>query len=240
MNMKRFILLLSFVAGTTLVGNAQTFSFGSDTVYNTPLLGTSNDIHSDVNNLTSGNIKILWKVISSDFPTDWLGSSTGMCDNNLCYPVRSIWPGSSRQTSENYASGRGTFKLQMTLTGASSPGTHYLTIRGYNAADTTDSVTTTFAITRSTVSVPGLSRTFNEEVTLYPNPAGNDVNIVFDGYTDVNIISLYNNIGRVVAVYKVNGNSANLSLDNVPTGIYFARLVNSHGTTVATRKFTKQ
>ena len=46
--------------------------------------------------------------------------------------------------------------------------------------------------------------------------------------------------GPDTLVYKVNGNSANMSLENMPGGIYFVRLVNSAGNIVATKKFTKQ
>jgi hypothetical protein len=76
---------------------------------------------------------------------------------------------------------------------------------------------------------------------LYPNPAHNEVNLVYNTTADIKNIAVYNIIGKVIAVYKVTeNNSANLNLENLPSGIYFARLINSQGNVVVTRKFTKQ
>jgi hypothetical protein len=74
----------------------------------------------------------------------------------------------------------------------------------------------------------------------YPNPAQNEVNVAYDANADIQNIALYSIIGKVLRVYKVTGNSANLDLENIPSGFYFVRLMNSHGDAVATRKFTKQ
>jgi hypothetical protein len=76
--------------------------------------------------------------------------------------------------------------------------------------------------------------------SLYPNPALNEINVVYDGSADVKDIAVYNLIGRVMMVYKVTGSSANLNIENIPAGIYFVRLLNTHGNVVITRRFTKQ
>ncbi len=86
-----------------------------------------------------------------------------------------------------------------------------------------------------------MSPSSNGEISMYPNPAHNELNVIFDAASDVKNILVYNIIGRVMSVYKItDSNSANLNLENIPSGIYFVRLINSHGEMVATRKFTKQ
>ena len=87
--------------------------------------------------------------------------------------------------------------------------------------------------------VPAVNMQLNEAV-LYPNPAKNEVNLVYNEASDVKNIAVYNIIGKVMAVYKVGSTSANLDLNNMPPGIYFAKLYSSAGNVVATRKFTKK
>jgi hypothetical protein len=80
----------------------------------------------------------------------------------------------------------------------------------------------------------------DDEVVIYPNPAKANVNVIFDASMGVKNIAIYNLIGKAVSVYKVNGNSAKLDLTEIPSGIYFVRLINSQGKIVATRKITHQ
>ena len=79
-----------------------------------------------------------------------------------------------------------------------------------------------------------------EDFVLYPNPAYNELNVVYDASLDVKNIAVYNIIGKVMSVYKVSGTSANLNIENIPSGIYFLRLYNSTGSVILTRKFTRQ
>jgi len=78
------------------------------------------------------------------------------------------------------------------------------------------------------------------EVLLCPNPANDELNLVYDANADVKNIAAYNMMGTVMAIYKVDGPSANLNLEAMPSGIYFVRLSNSYGQEVPTKKFTKQ
>lgn len=79
------------------------------------------------------------------------------------------------------------------------------------------------------------------EIVLYPNPAINELNVLYDAKADVKNIAVYNLIGRLMTVYKTAENgSANLNLEGIPPGIYYVWLINSEGNIVATKKFTKQ
>jgi hypothetical protein len=80
-----------------------------------------------------------------------------------------------------------------------------------------------------------------DETQLYPNPASQEINVIYNAAADIKSIAVYNLIGRIQTVYKVTGNnSANLQLEGMPPGIYFVRLFNSNGEAVVTKKFTKQ
>ena len=209
------------------------------TTVNTP-------VFNDITNNSTGNIIIRWQVIATDFPADWLADTAlGLCDNNVCYGNSggALWNASTMSgsvyTSHAYEPGPGgAFDYSPNLIGASA-GTHYITVKytdlssGYRTA--------TFVITRGIVSVvSSVNNNISADVNLYPNPARDELNVVYDANADVKNIAVYNIIGKVMAVYKVNGPSANLNLEAMPSGIYFVRLANGNGQVIATKKFTKQ
>ena len=125
------------------------------------------------------------------------------------------------------------------LTAAVS-GTHWMnvTLTDFTSGSGGYSKTITFVINHTALAVPNVNKA--TEVNMYPNPAHDELNVVYDPSADVKTIAVYNIIGKVMSVYKVNGNSANLNTENMPSGIYFVRLMNSHGEAVVTRRFTKQ
>ena len=103
---------------------------------------------------------------------------------------------------------------------------------------TSETKTETFIVNKWPTSVPVVTN--DDDITIYPNPAREELNVVYSNTADVKNIAVYNIIGKVMNVYRVSGNSANLNLRNVPAGIYFVRLLNANGGVVATRKFTRQ
>jgi hypothetical protein len=58
----------------------------------------------------------------------------------------------------------------------------------------------------------------------------------------VKTIAVYNLIGKLMGpIYKPSSSSsAKIDLDDMPTGIYFLRLMDGQGRVVATRRFTRQ
>jgi hypothetical protein len=241
--MKKVILFITTLFTLSTAVKAQTFTF-QDTVYCTPTGTGLSSFYNEINNTSStDSIIVDWKIIYTDFPNDWLnwsggGMRNGICDNRTCYQFRATMVGAT-QRSLKYAPGRGDFHLQtQDFNTTTSGGTHYITVRFFNIANG-DSATTTFAVSHSTASVSSVSK-INDDVVLYPNPAVNEVNILFNSYTDIRNIAIYNNIGRLVTVYKTTGSSANLNIESLPSGSYFARLVNDKGEISSTRRFTKQ
>jgi hypothetical protein len=123
--------------------------------------------------------------------------------------------------------------------GVTSNGTYWIKARLNNKFAATDTAIATFMITRSTVGIAPVK--VSSDVTIYPNPATNALNVVYDNVADVKNIAIYSIIGKQMNMYRVtDNNSASLNLENIPSGIYFIRLLNSHGDVVATRKFTRQ
>lgn len=237
---KVYFLLLGI--GLGVFGNraaAQSFTVQYDTVYGTPAGG----LITYINDITPGPspVTIQWHVTNSNFPSDWL-PAVGICDDSTCYAngTGSLYPGMATKTSKPYAaSTAGNFDMQIDLDGATTLGTYYMRVKLWNQAVPTDSAIQVYVISKLHPTNVPTTRSLSD-FSLYPNPATNEVNVVFDASADVKNIAVFNIIGKMAAIYKVNGNSANLNLDNIPSGIYFVRLVNSQGNVIGTKKFSKQ
>jgi len=250
--MKKSLLIiagfLSFFVPDLAKSQTATFTVPQDTVY-----AVVNGLGAPTDNITNityaTGMVIQWHVIASNFPADWLTNSAfGICDNKNCYNNggdTAVW-NAATSFGATYKSNTvnmykidtpGLFDLNLNLTSVTSSGTYYVTV---TLADFSSSYSknVTFMISRAPTSVNSVNRN-TEDVQLYPNPVINDLNVLYDASLDIKTIAVYNIIGKLVAVYKVPSTSANLNLENVPSGIYFVRLANSQGEVVITRKITK-
>jgi len=254
--MKKILLLFICALGLLSPKNvgaqtAATFSPTADTVWQT--VTSSATIVDAITNLTGNNINIKWRVSASSFPADWYTpTALGICDNGGCLLNTGyvLWNGTSGGFDSSIYYGNsahdslGDFHLQLDFSSTTSTGSYYLTI---SATDVTNgsfggySRTFTFVINKWPTAISNVNNT-ESDIVLYPNPTTSDeINLVYSPSADVKNIAVYNIIGKMMNVYKVTDNTgANLKLENVPSGIYFVRLFNSHGDVVAIRKFTKQ
>lgn len=203
--------------------------------------GAAPQFNAYITNTTSSNIAVDWKVIATDFPSDWI-SYLSICDNQTCQSNGggSIWNGSSGNSfhsGEYFPSVSGDFHLVNNFSSV-TPGTHWLTVSIKDSA-TSFTKTTTFIINHPTTGVTTVSRS-NDDVTLYPNPVVNDVNVIFSQNAGIRNIAIYDVIGKAVSIFRVTGSSARMDVANLPTGVYFIRLLNEQGNIIATRKFNKQ
>ncbi len=240
--MKKFITLLS-LAGALLTAGS-TYAQSIDVQHDTVTVSGAGfyDAYNYIINTTTSPITIEWKVISTNFPSDWIGN-TGICDNKTCISGGGLWPTTTYET-DPYAGSitNGMFKMQIdlaTASGTTTTGTHYMRVRLNNKFAPSDTAIQTYIVTKTTTSVKVVKST--GDITMYPNPATSALNVVFDANADIKNIAVYNIIGKQVNMFRVSGaTSASLNVENLSDGIYFVRLMNSNGEVVATRKFTKQ
>ena len=246
--MKKILLFIVCLGGLLSTQNlqAQSFSTEADTVW----LSVSTTITAVdyITNLTGATVNINWHVTASNFPSDWTDSAAlGICDDQFCRQNGGgqLWNGSTGSTfsAPYYANAGhdsiGDFHLQLLLPSTATAGTYYMTVNAREIGGGTNK-NMMFIFNKVAESVTNVN---NQEanITLYPNPAHNEVNLIYSSTADIKNIAVYNIIGKIIAVYKATeNNSANLNLENLPSGIYFARLINSQGNVVVTRKFTKQ
>ncbi len=257
--MRRILLaIMVSVALLPSVAKAQTASFttAADTVWMDVL--TSADSNDEITNIVGYNLTLKWEVIAAPtFPAAWYADTAlSICDNASCRNNTGsiLWNGTSGHmiTSTYYANAThdstGAFGFFPSLGGCTIGGTRAITI---NIADSTRGTAgygyskhMVFVVTHpgSTLSTAGnIATTTDNSVNLYPNPAKDELNVVYSPAADVKTITVYSIIGKIMGVYKVTDTEgANLNISNMPAGIYFVRLTNSNGEAVVTRKFTKQ
>lgn len=233
-----YILIPLFLLGT-FKSSAQSFNIQEDTV-KALMQDYLIDLPASLRNLTNDTIRISWKVIDHNIPTDWADSGQfGLCDNVLCY-YKTILSGSTQVTDTITANGTMSMKAQINgeSPGITSTGTYYFTVEAVNGS-TTDTIV--YTISNWTTSVANVSNNQNV-VTLYPNPARDILNVQYDKNAGIRNISIHNLVGKQVASFRVNGsgNSVKLDINNIPSGVYFLRLKDNTGRVTATRRFTHQ
>jgi hypothetical protein len=198
------------------------------------------EVHVKAINTSSAPVTIKWKMISNHFDAGW--SLDGACDNVDC--KTSSTPGLLDGTG-NFSTFPITvgdncdFKLGFNESGAASNTKAYAVLE----------LTSTGGPTKNAVFIAykngaGITTaTIQEnEISIFPNPAQNYIDVLYSPFSDVNTIAIYNIIGKVVSVYKVTDKSSARCEFNadMPSGIYLVRIADSKGKVIATRKITRQ
>ena len=235
------ILLCSMLLLSTYKTKAQSFTVAHDTVSLTISSSSTGLFMDSIINVASTSAEIAWKVVATNFPPDWLACS-GFCDRVLCYDAPSLWPsGTSGHFPMVSAPDTANFYLSLDPACPSSTGCYFITVRLNNSVTTTDTATITYIICKPAPATAITATSKIGDVNLYPNPADNELNVVYSSAADIKTIAIYNIIGKAVNVYKTTvSTGAQLNLDHLSPGVYFIRLMNSRGDVVNTRKFTRQ
>ncbi len=247
LSMKKILLVLLGVINIVCVekAGAQSFTTQYDTI-NATYHADQLTMYNNITNISGSPIKIGWRVINHNFPASWTTKEAlGICDNVLCWQNdNNRLTGGDEFITNDIPAGnteeQGMFYLVLVDINSAASGTYYMTIRledqsgGYQKD-------VSFIVNKWAAGVSNAAKA-DKNITLYPNPARNTVNLTFNPGAGVKTIALYNLIGKNVASYKVNNGSSKMALDisAVPSGIYYVRLQNAEGAVIATRRFTRQ
>lgn len=191
--------------------------------------------YAKVTNLTKQEIRLRWTRIVIDQPLDW---ETQVCDNNACYIPRVstnidaaisfnqpmiLKPDSSFNMGlyivPNGRPGKGIFQLVLAL--ANNPNTPIDTIK-FN---------TTVNFTTSTNDFQ------KEDIRVFPNPAANYFEI--SNNDNVDLILVYNLLGREVRSYQARGNEQ-YDLEGLPDGLYLVSLMDNRRSVLKTVRLNKR
>jgi uncharacterized delta-60 repeat protein/uncharacterized protein (TIGR02145 family) len=68
----------------------------------------------------------------------------------------------------------------------------------------------------------------NKTFYLFPNPVNNTLNIQMKGENNTNgMLSIFDNTGRVVYSQSISGSNQSIDISQIPSGIYFVKIVNN-------------
>ncbi|RYE24425.1 MAG: T9SS type A sorting domain-containing protein [Sphingobacteriales bacterium] len=240
--MKKALLVFLSVVSVFAAKAQATFTTPADTLFAIMNSEGSVEVYNNITP-TGASVTIDWHITYQNIPSSITSLNIlGICDNKTCYMYSGSNPGwNDMHTTKEILPNDNNLKLfKMLIDAESYPananGPYYITVMlmDHNSSYMKN---VTFAIQKFPTSVSSVAKA-GDDISIYPNPARNEINAVFN--SNIKTIAVYNLIGKVVSVYKVNGSSAKLDLSNVPSGIYFMRLVDNAGQIVATRRFTRQ
>ena len=75
------------------------------------------------------------------------------------------------------------------------------------------------------------------EARIYPNPANQELNVIWEGEKDNNLnIAIYNALGNLVVFEPFNNNDQKINISHLPNGLYQVKLQEESKGTIATEK----
>jgi len=117
--------------------------------------------------------------------------------------------------------------------GATGLGTQQITYTFTNAAGCTDSATTSIDVTACTGIVENNG---NSSISLFPNPATEQLKITWNSAIAMKSIVITDVTGREVMTVAVNAsNSATISVNELPAGMYSVNTTDANGVNTVTR-----
>jgi hypothetical protein len=201
-------------------------------------------VHNDIKSGSAAPVFLRWHVVNSYFGPGWEIVQSGFCDNISCRsaltPTGNIFTDHTVEMSDAYTNaGYNDFKMLFNTSNPAMGSYSWVQIFAEDTVGGTSRTLNYFAY----MTPAGVSTTVtSDEVLLFPNPAREAVNVVFDSKAGVKTIAVYNLIGKLVGpIYKPSNNSsAKIDLNDIPNGVYFMRLMNAQGEVVSTRRFIRQ
>ena len=241
--MKKITLLAAFIV--SLVSSSATFAQSismksGDTakvLYTTP---GDIQVNDWIVNNNSYSIKVKWVVNAYYADPNWVFD--GFCDNHSCYGALSTNPIGLSGTSDAIG-GKLSADAHAFLNGdAAGKNTKaYVTVQFTDTSFGGSTINGTYYAYKDATGIITITKS-EDNISIYPNPAQGYIDVRYSSNDDVKNIAIYNLIGKLVSVYKVSSNtSAHCEFnDEMPSGIYLARITDSRGNVIATRKFTRQ
>jgi len=183
-----------------------------------------------ISNVSGQDIEFYWTIDREGAPEEW---QFFLCDVNLCY-TPSVTSCPCSKPNEMPANSNAVLMMHILANGVAGTGAINLAIH-YNC-DGTDSVIDipiTFEVGTTSTEFADI----NDDITLYPNPALDMINLIEDN--DVKQIEFYSIVGKKIkSLDHVKGQSHDVS--ELAKGIYLVRLLNKSNNILKVLRMTKE
>jgi len=240
--MKKFTFFAALLITLTsaIASKAQSFHMEYGDTLRKGSMGATGDVTvlNHIINTTSSDMTIDWKILAIRLDSRW--KCNGICDNIKCYASTDITVGNSFTTAPFSPGPIEDFHVLLNGDDAVLGTSASVTLQVVDpASGQTDTVT--FIAVKNTTGI-SVVKVDENAISVYPNPAQNYIDVHYPANADVRNIIIYNLIGKQVGNFRVTNNtSAHCEFGgDTPSGIYIVRLVDSRGSVVSTRRFTKQ
>ncbi len=235
----RRILLSLFLVSSVFIASAQTNSFYypfGTTVDEAGMAGGSFSTTLKFKKNQAGDpITFMWRVLSVDTIESTPGASAnfGLCDNVSCY---TNFVNNNFTMNQVSGSEYGSFKLQGFAVSGEVKVAMCVRVWDANAPGVADTVCLSWR-TDSWVSVNEYK--VASEISVYPNPATNYLNVSYNlGSGSNGTFELVNLVGSTVYKKELveKDSKFNLNIEKLPKGVYFYSIKNNTGKVLTTRK----
>ena len=224
--MKRFFILTTIMFFVGIVINAQItiqdYS-GLDLTNTTAVLPVDEDYHFQITNNGSSDITFVVEVTAFSVPADATGIAVCACGS--CTPISSVPTQIGAATllvaGDTYGEeGNTNYELaDVRYDSNGSTGDASITVRVYEQGNTSNSVEFTLS------KAAGLSDLNINNVSIYPNPAINNI-VLRTGSNMIGAdIILTNLLGKVVYKHSIRSKKETIDVSNFDKGIYFYSII---------------
>lgn len=189
------------------------------------------NISNKITNNSGDRININWERITNDLPEGW---TSAICFGDVCL-IETISSGDQEIDAGETLD----FKLQINTNGASlaGAGNVVIEIRDVTNALLASSSFVPEVFATSIEEVPNLE----QEVSIYPNPVRDVLNLDFYNYENIEVVEIYNMLGKVVerVVIENTNETKKIDLSSLSEGMFFLSLIDNNNQLVETKRFSK-
>jgi len=229
------------ITGWTAIGYS--FSTTSAQSQSAPnFLYTTSSQTAALNSLLSSRPLLLQanEAVTMTFYTRLSTASAGITPHTLkVYAnTRAVSTTGATQLGANITVGTATYTLQTRTFTAPSAGIYYFTVNDVTPIVSATAVSQMRIDTFNFTSVLGTNEYLASNITTYPNPAKNVINISNGLNAVIESIELTDLNGRVVKTQNINATEGQVSISDLSAGVYMMKVSTDQG--VATKKVVKQ
>jgi Secretion system C-terminal sorting domain len=183
------------------------------------------DCHMPFKNVTGKATVFAYKMVSSDFPSDWVVS---FCDNRNCFATL-VDEDSFAVVSKDAET---EFKITVDPQGNADTSKVVYAVYDRNNPSVRDTVEFNFILQWGA----GLMESGKVSQSLYPNPATNVLH--FANIENLTSVRIYGADSKLVCTEMVSENQNTLNIETLPKGFYFVSYLS--GTELIRSNFVKQ
>lgn len=228
----RYILTLTFISQVFLL-NAQLLTVGSDTAFLDPGNGNYVNAYIPIQNSSGAEVEIEWETIENTLNPDW---NLQFCDFEFCY-TNDFEPLKTSSSGTLIVDYDDDWYLGVDLAG--NPADSAIWVVELTTISSGRKDTMVWVVTDENPVSTGALQANSIEISLYPNPASNLINIKNPDARNLNY-RILDVAGKELQNGRVTRDYEPITIDALPAGMYFVAVTDEKTDERQLLKFIKQ